>query len=208
MQPRPKNGYLWGEGTKALTESRRTMEDHAIIELYFKREESAIAQTAEKYGRLCHHIAARILNDHGDAAECVNDTYLALWQAIPPARPGILRAFVARIARNQALSRLRHATAAKRTPEALLSLDELEDILPDTAGFAEREDREVGQWISEFLAGEPEEVRNLFLRKYWFLDSIDTLCRKFGYSESKIKSLLFRTRNKLRHYLSEKGVTV
>ncbi len=183
------------------------MEERDMIELYFERNELAIAETAKKYGKLCYGIAYRILGDAGDAEECVNDTYHGLWRAIPPARPSSLCAFAARIARNLAIGKLRYRTSAKRRPDALLSLEELEEIIPDSLA-EQHEDGEVGAWISEFLVLEDEETRNIFIRKYWFFDSIATLASRYGYSDAKIKSILFRTRNRLREYLGEKGVKV
>ncbi len=184
------------------------MEDREIIELYFKRDEQAISQTAAKYGKLCHNIAQRIVGDKQDAEECVNDTYLGAWQAIPPKRPESLCAFVVRIARNLAIDRLKYRSAGKRNSDVLLSLDELEEIIPDAEGFSQIDDRELGKWISEFLYLEKEEVRRIFIRKYWYFDSISELAEKFGHSESKIKSILFRTRNRLKDHLAEKGIEV
>ncbi len=184
------------------------MEDHDIVELYFRRDETAIVETQKKYGRLCHSIAERITSDACDAEECVNDVYLGLWQVIPPHRPNSLCAFVAKIARNQALIKLKHRNADKRTPDALLSLHELEEVIPDPETFEHLEDERIGHWIGEFLKGEKEEIRNLFIRKYWYFDSIQDLSQKFGYSETKIKSILFRTRKKLKLFLTEKGVAL
>ncbi len=184
------------------------MEDHDIIELYFDRDEKAIEVTAQKYGNLCFNIANRIVRNRNDAEECVNDTYLGVWNAIPPQRPGSFRAFVARIARNLALGRLQYLTANKRNSDVLVSLGELEDIIPSAEGFESISDEEIGRLISEFLFAEKEEVRNIFVRKYWYFDTVEELSEKFGISESKVKSVLFRTRNKLRVYLTEKGVQV
>ncbi len=184
------------------------MEDRKIIDLYFARNEQAIVETERKYGRLCHALAYRITGNRQDAEECVNDTYLGVWQAIPPQRPSSLSAFVAKVAHNLAVARLRHNTAAKRSPDVLLSLDELEEIIPDAASFEAIEDCDVGGWISEFLWAEKEEVRNIFIRKYWYFDTISDLAERYGHSESKIKSILFRTRNKLKVYLTEKGVAL
>ncbi len=184
------------------------MEDNDIIELYFKRDERAIKETTLKYGKLCYKIASRIIGSESEAEECVNDTYFGVWKAIPPERPGCLRAFVAKVARNLAIGRLKYNMAEKRNPDAIISLSEIEEIIPDSSGFDEIEDKEVGRWISEFLYGEKEDIRNIFIRKYWFLDTVTDIAEKFGYSESKIKSILFRTRNKLREYLTEKGVEI
>ncbi len=184
------------------------MEDCDIIELYFKRDEKALENTASKYGKLCHNISIRIVGEEHIAEECVNDVYLGAWQSIPPERPSSLPAFLIKIARNISIKRLKHKLAAKRNSNALVSLDELEEIIPDKDSFSVIENKELGQWISDFLYSESEEVRNIFIRKYWFFDSITDLCEKFGHSESKIKSVLFRTRNKLRAYLAERGVMV
>ncbi len=184
------------------------MEDHEIVALYFDRNEQAIAETQRKYGRLCHSIAMKIIGNEQDAEECVNDVYLGVWQAIPPERPDSLAAFVSRIARNLSIGRLKYRTAAKRDAGIVVSLSELEEVIPDPSSFEAVEDREVGRWISDFLYGEDEEVRRIFLRKYFYFDSISELAEKLGYSESKIKSILFRTRNKLKVYLTEKGVTL
>ncbi len=184
------------------------MEDRAIVELYFERNEQAIAETERKYGKLCHMIAKRIVGNEHDAEECVNDTYLGLWQAIPPERPRSLAAFAAKIARNLAIGRLKYNTAAKRNSQADMSIHELEELLPDAAAYEDIEDRVIGEWISEFLRGEREEVRNIFIRKYFYFDSVEDIAEHFGHSESKVKSILFRTRNKLREFLTEKGVAL
>ncbi len=184
------------------------MEDREIIDLYFARDEQAIVETERRYGKLCHKLARRIIGNEQDAEECVNDVYLGVWQAIPPERPRSLAAFVARVTHNLSVARLRYRMAAKRNPDVLVSLSELEEIIPDPAAFEELEDRDVGQWISEFLYTEEEDVRHIFVRKYWYFDSITEIAETFGYSESKVKSILFRTRNKLKLYLTEKGVAL
>ncbi len=185
------------------------MEDREIIELYFKRDENAIPETDYKYGRLCRKIAVRIIGDEHDAEECINDTYFGVWNAIPPERPASLCAFVAKIARNLSITRLKYRAAAKRNSGVLLSLSELDEIIPDTAPEIDRiEDKELGEWISTFLYSEPKETRNIFIRKYWFFDSISEIAEQYGYTESKIKSILHRTRNKLKLYLRMKGAAL
>ncbi len=206
MQPEKRKCYLYGEGT--LTERRTNMEDREIIDLYFKRDEAAIPETDIKYGRLCRKLAGRIIGDEHDAEECVNDTYFGVWNAIPPERPNSLCAFVARIARNLAISRLKYHAAAKRNSNMTVSLSEIEEIIPDTSVIDSVEDMELGGWISEFLYREDEVTRNVFIRKYWFFDSVEEISKEYGYTESKIKSMLFRTRNKLRFYLNQKGVAL
>ncbi len=184
------------------------MQDFEIVELYFARDERAIAETERKYGKLCHKLANRIIGDEQDAEECVNDTYLGLWQAIPPQKPNSLCAFAAKIVRNLAISRLKYRNAAKRNAGVILSLSELDEVIPDTAGFEDIDDGAIGRWISEFLYEQTQEVRNIFIRKYWCFDSVAELSGRFGYSEEKIKSILFRTRKKLREHLTRKGVAL
>ncbi len=183
------------------------MNDLQIVELYHSRNEDAIRETEQKYGPLCHSLAYHILNDRSDAEECVNDTYLALWNAIPPARPHHLKAFVARIARNIAFKRLEYNRAAKRASPCTISLDELDESLPDSEGYSAGEEA-LGSLISEFLRRENPESRQVFIRRYYFYDSISEIARMYAFSESKVKSMLYHTRNRLRHYLTEKGVTV
>ncbi len=185
------------------------MEDRKIIELYFARDERAIRETDEKYGRLCFSIAKDILESRQDAEECVNDTYLGLWNSIPPERPENLTAYIGKITRNLGLKRLRFNSAQKRSEGLRLSFCELEEILPDSSyapGRLEHED--VGRLISRFLKTRPESERRVFLRKYWFFDSVADISAMFGFSESKVKSMLFHTRKKLREYLEKEGVSL
>lgn len=182
------------------------MEDSKIIELYFERDERAIKETDVKYGKLCHSIAYHILNDHQDSEECVNDTYAGVWNAIPPTRPNNFMAFVCKIARNLSLKRLEFLTREKRSAHVLLSLDELAAILPDERYAPDSSDEAVGKLISRFLHCQKEAARNVFIRKYYFFDSIGDIAKHYGFSESKVKNMLFHTRNKLRKYLIEEGV--
>ncbi len=179
------------------------MDDREIIKLYFDRNETAISETEKKYGRLCHKIASGIISDAQDINECLNDVSLSLWQAIPPESPNNLCAFVAKIARNTAITKLRYLTASKRNRNFEISLSELDEIIPDKTDYYNIEDKQLGRWISDFLYSIDETARNIFIRKYWFFDSVESLSRQFSCSETKIKSVLFRTRKKLKHYLSE-----
>ena len=181
------------------------MEDQQIIELYFARDERAIRATEEQYGKLCLYIASRILSDRADAEECVNDAYLTVWNTIPPTRPAYFKAFLCKITRNLALKKAEAAGAQKRTPAAMLSLDELAEAVPDAALSPEAGEEELGKTISDFLRKQSEERRNVFLRRYWFFDSISEIAERFGFSESKVKSMLFHTRKKLREYLKKEG---
>lgn len=182
------------------------IEDRDIIELYFKREEQAIKETAARYGKLCYRIAYNILNNTEDAEECVNDTYAAVWNAIPPTQPDNFLAFICRIARNLSLKRFSFMNREKRSAAALLSLEELADVLPDERYAPEVSDETVGELISRFLRDQKEEVRHVFLRKYYFFDSVRDIAERFGFTESKVKNMLFHTRNKLKLYLIKEGV--
>ena len=182
------------------------MDDQKIIELYFARDEQAIRETDVKYGRLCHRIAYNILNNHEDSEECVNDTYVGVWNAIPPVRPDNLMAFVCRITRNLSLKRLEYMKREKRSRAVLVSLTELEEVLPDNRIAPDAGDEEIGRLISEFLRGQKEEIRNVFIRKYYFFDSIEDIAKRYLFTESKVKNMLFRTRNKLKEFLIKEGV--
>ena len=184
------------------------MEDLEIIELYFRRDDRAIAETDTKYGKLCQRIAYNVLGSREDAEECVNDTYMGVWNAIPPARPGNFLAFVCKVARNQALKRLEFLSREKRRGEAVLSLEELEAVLPDERYTPDAMEEEVGKLISDFLRAQKEDARNVFIRRYYFFDSVREIAKRFGFSESKVKNMLFRTRNKLREYLIQEGIEI
>ena len=182
------------------------MEDKKIIELFFARSERAIECVRERYGDLCRHIAANMLSDPEDVEECVSDTYLALWNAIPPARPQKLRPFIARIARNQAGNKLAYNRAQKRGREMQISLDELEPWLISARDVeGELDGKELTRAIERFLLTLDADSRNVFLRRYWFYDSIEQIAAGFGATESWVKSRLLRARSKLRSYLIKEG---
>lgn len=184
------------------------MEDNRIIDLYFARSESAIFQTAAKYGNYCYSIANNILSDREDSRECVNDTYLAAWNAMPPKRPNILSAFLGKITRNISLDRWKARSAQKRGGgAATLSLEELEECL--TGGEnpeAAVERRELLRSLNRFLEALPEEQRNLFVCRYWYLDSIEDISQRFDCSQSRVTSALFRLRKRLRKHLEQEGL--
>ncbi len=181
------------------------MDDRRIIELFFDRNEEAIKQTEEKFGRLCYKISYNILGDSEDVRECVNDTYLTLWNKIPPAQPENLTAFVCKITRNLSLKKLEYDGAQKRSGYAV-SIHELEETLPDNRYQESVEDGEVGALINEFLRKQKPAVRNVFIRRYYFHDDIAEIANRYGFSEAKVKSSLFHTRKKLKKFLIEKGV--
>lgn len=184
------------------------MEDERILALYRERDEHAIEETAAKYGRLCLTVATNLLASPEDANECVNDAYLTLWNTIPPEEPESLTAYICRITRNLAAKRLRSANAAKRTASAEISIHELEEILPDARIDIHTDAKELGGHINAFLHTEKPEARRVFIRKYWFYDSVSAIARRYGYSENKVKSMLFRTRNKLKIYLKKEGYDI
>lgn len=184
------------------------MEDKSIIKLYFERNEEAIVQTDKKYGKLCYSIAYNILNNREDSKECVNDTYNGVWNAIPPTTPFNFTAFICKITRNLSLKRLEFLTRDKRSANFVLSLEELNEILPDERYGVGVNEEDVGKLISEFLRGEKEEIRNVFIRKYYFFDSVKDIAKRFSFTESKVKTMLFNTRKKLKEFLIKEGVTI
>ncbi|MHB1485332.1 MAG: RNA polymerase sigma factor [Saccharofermentanales bacterium] len=183
------------------------MDDKKIIELYWERSETAIVETQVKYGRLFKHIAIHILYNNEDADECVNDTYLGAWNAIPPARPDPLSTFLCKITRNLALKKYEYNTAQKRNPHAVLPLSELENYISGT-DYVENDSGHFEKVVSDFLRTLDYECRNVFIRRYWFCDSISDISERFHISESKAMSMLFRTRNKLKRYLKEEGISI
>ena len=184
------------------------MDDLKIIELYFERDEQAIKETDKKYGKLCHSIAYNILKNNEDSEECVNDTYVGVWNAVPPTRPNNFMAFVCRIARNLSLKRLEFMKREKRSSDVLISIEELEAILPDERYAPNITDEEIGKLISKFLRSQKNDVRNVFIRKYYLFDSIGEIAERYSFTESKVKNMLFYTRNKLREYLIKEGVEI
>lgn len=184
------------------------MDDSKIIELYFKRDDRAIKETQVKYGKLCHKIAYNILNNYEDTEECVNDTYVGVWNAIPPARPNNFMSFVCKITRNLSLKRLEFMKREKRSADVLVSLHELEEVVPDEKIAPDTSDEDIGKLISDFLYMQKEDVRNVFIRRYYFFDSIKEIAVELSFSESKVKNMLFYTRNKLKDYLIKEGVEI
>lgn len=182
------------------------MDDSQIIELYFERNENAIKETELKYGALCFSIANNILNNEADPEECVNDTYLNAWNIIPPQRPNNYKAFVSKITRNLALKRIEFNSAIKRSASTTISLSELEDVLPGKSIQSEIKDEMLGKLINDFLRNEKESAKNVFIRKYWYFDTVADIANRYSFSESKVKSMLFHTRNRLKNYLKKEGV--
>ena len=178
------------------------MQDGEIIELYFARDERAIAETASKYGRYCTKIALNLLEDLFESEECVNDTYMRTWNTIPPTRPNIFKAFLAKITRNLALDRITEKNAQKRGGRVLESLDELSECVSSEEEVTDPIMLgETAELINRFLAGEGELSRVIFVRRYFYLDSVKDIAKFLGIGESRVKTLLFRMRGKLKGVL-------
>ena len=186
------------------------MEDRRIVDLYWQRDETAIAETENKYGRLCFSIANNILRNREDAKECVNDTWLGAWNAMPPHRPEILSTFLGKITRRLSLRKWRARTAEKRGGGSMeLSIEELEECIPSGQRIDEGlETAELAEIISTFLEALPPEERRVFMRRYWYFDSIRDISRRFGFGESKVKMMLKRTRDKLLICLQKEEIWV
>ncbi len=186
------------------------MEDAMIIELYWRRDEDAIAETAAKYGRYCSTIANNILHNAEDTEECVNDTYLHTWNAIPPQRPNFLKAFLGKITRNLSLNLYEKNHAQKRGEGKVEELlDELSFCIPAKETVESQiEERELIALLNRFLETLPEESRILFVRRYWYGDSIADIAAKYDLGESKVKMNLLRTREKLKVVLEKEGVAI
>ena len=184
------------------------MDDLQIIELYFARDEQAIKETDRKYGKTCFRVAYNLLSNNEDSEECVNDTYLTVWNKIPPTRPNNFIAFICKITRNLSLKRLEVSNAMKRSAGTIISMSELEKALPDQCIAPDVEDEELGKLISAFLWSEKALDRNVFLRKYWFFDSVSDIAERYSMNENSVKSMLFRSRNRLREFLRKEGIDV
>lgn len=186
------------------------MEDSKIIDLYWARKEQALSETDAKYGNYCRTIAHNILHNLEDTEECVSDTWLHAWNAMPPQRPGVLSAFLGRITRNLSFDRCKYQQAEKRGGGALpLALDELGECVPAGERVEQTlEERELAAAIDRFLRTLPEKECNIFLRRYWYVDSVSDIAVRYGMKENTVKSVLFRTREKLRAFLGKEGVAV
>lgn len=182
------------------------MEDNEIIELYWERSEQAIMETKNKYERLCIKISINILHSKEEAEECVNDTYLGVWKAIPTARPVYFSAFLCKIVRNLSIKRLDFNHTQKRSSNAISIFEELENVLAKNINLSERlEQEELVNTINEFLKKLPIDKRNIFIRRYFFFDTIAEISGMFGYSKSKVKSILSRDGKDLCCFLLERG---
>lgn len=185
------------------------MEDNKIIELYWNRDENAIYETNNKYGKYCYTIANNILQSEEDSKECVNDTYLKVWNTIPPARPNIFKLFIAKITRNLAINKYEKNKAKKRNTNMDLALEELKECLPDNSLVEEESNyQDLIENLNNFLKEQSLEKRKIFLERYWNLFSIHEISEKNHLNEINVKVILHRLRKKLKEYLNERGVNV
>ena len=186
------------------------MDDDGIVALYLKRDEAAVKETANKYGSALRRIAAGVLGDPFAAEECENDTYPQAWNSIPPHEPrDHLFPFLARITRHLAIDRCRREAAQKRAGKTVELTREMAECIPSPAdGFDAPDAQALIRAVNRFLAALPEEQRNVFLRRYWFFDPVKDIAARFGCSQSKVKTMLFRLREKLRAYLEEEGYEI
>ena len=184
------------------------MTDAEIIQLYWSRNEDAIRETDAVYGRKLHTLAERIVQNNEDAQECVSDTYLKTWDTIPPQRPNYFFAYIAKICRNFALGVLDFKSAAKRKGEVVALTQEMEACIPDPAHERRLEGEELGKVLNSFLETLSYESRVIFLRRYWYLDTVAEIAERCGITQSKVKTQLHRTRAKLAAFLEKEGITV
>lgn len=183
------------------------MDDKNIVDLYWQRSEKAILETDEKYGSYCFRIAYNVLANVEDAEESVNDTYLAAWNQLPPHRPSILATFLGKITRNISISRWRSRSASKRGGgQIVLALEELKECVAGQQNLESNYiNKEAVSAFNRFLDTLPETERRIFLRRYWCLDSIADIAADFGFSQSKVTSMLHRVRTKLLSQLKKEG---
>jgi len=186
------------------------MQDERIVELYWLRNEDAISASSQQYGHYCTSIALRILDNAECSEECVNDTWLNAWNAMPPQRPAVLRTFLGAITRNLSLNKVRDLSREKRGGgQAVLVLDELQECIPGTdSPERDVEDQEITAAIDRWLTTLPKENRVAFMRRYWFCDSITEIATRMSWSESKTSSLLRRLRISLKEHLEQEDITL
>lgn len=181
------------------------MEDKKIVKLLFARAENAISELSRRFGKQLYRIAYNILGNQMDAEECTNDTYFALWNAIPPVSPDPLAPYVYRTGRNTALKRLHRETAQKRDSRYDVSLEELNGCLPGDDVEQIIDARELGRAIDRFLKSKSRESRYIFIRRYWFGDSIGEIAKELKMKETTVSVRLTRMRNSLKEYLGKEG---
>lgn len=179
------------------------MEDSQIIELYFARNQQALLESQSKYGTYCHAVARNILSDVRDIEESVNQTWFEAWRSIPPKKPNILSAFLGAITRNICLNILRSHSAQKRHTNFVESYNELSEMIGAESIEDEIFTKQLAESVNEFIGELPEIQRNVFVCRYWYFDSIDEISRRFGFTEGKVKSMLYRVRRNLQKHLKQ-----
>ena len=184
------------------------MTDSQIIALFWERNENAIRETDAAYGRKLYAVSDKILRSQQDAEESVSDTYMRAWETIPPQRPNYFFAYLAKICRNCSLSRLQWNSAAKRNAEVVSLTQEMENCIPDRSYERKLEGEEIGRVLNAFLDSISLESRLIFMRRYWYTDSIAEIAARYSISEGKVKTQLHRTRNKLQLFLAKEGIYV
>ena len=184
------------------------MTDSQIIALFWERNEDAIQETDAVYGRKLYAISDKILRSSQDAEESVSDTYMRAWETIPPQKPNYFFAYLAKICRNFSLRKLQWNSAAKRNAEVVSLTQEMEQCIPDRSHERKLEGEEIGQVLNRFLDSISVESRLIFMRRYWYTDSIAEIAARYKISQSKVKTQLHRTRNKLQLFLESEGIYV
>ncbi|MCQ2430251.1 MAG: sigma-70 family RNA polymerase sigma factor [Clostridia bacterium] len=180
------------------------MQDNEIIALYFARDEAAIRETQRAYGALCLSLAMRILNDRSDSEECVNDTWLGVWNSIPPQRPQSLRAYVCKLTRRIAINRWQYNHAGKRNADVTVPLEELAECMPDTSA----DDPALAALIKDFVVGLEPDDRKLFVGRYWHGYAVSAMAKAYGLTQNAVSLRLRRIRERLQTYLNERGYRV
>lgn len=187
------------------------MGDDEIVELFWRRSEIALSEAEHKYSKYCHSIAFGILRNTEDAEECVNATLAKAWEAMPPARPSVLRTFLGKITRNLSLNTLEKMNAVKRgLGQVTLALTELEECVSDTVPNVEQliEEKVITQVVNSFLGLLNTTQRKVFVRRYWYVSSLEEIADDYDMTVSKVKSILFRLRKKLKTELEKEGVSL
>jgi len=184
------------------------MDDRQIVALYWERSETAILETEKKYGRYCYYVAHNILYSDQDAEECVNDTYQKAWETMPPRKPERLSAYLGKLTRHIAINRYIHDRAQKRTPDVEVIFNEAEELIPDSKVGDPADELHLKDTINAFVESLSQEVRVVFVRRYWYMSSVKDIASDYGMTESNVKVMLMRTRNKFKEYLEREGITI
>lgn len=182
------------------------MKDEELIRKFHNRDEDAITESKKQYEAYCLYIARNILSDGQDVEECLNDALLAAWNSIPPQNPKNLKTYLGKLIRETAIDRWRKSKAQKRiASDSILSLDELEEMIGENEVVSSAEEAELSHTISLFLRSVGTTERNVFVRRYWYCDSVESICKRYGFSKSKVLMMLKRTRDRLAEYLKKEG---